>query len=315
MMLDQLAGNHAVVSALQAALAGGTLPHAVLLTAPDGCGRNAAARRLAADWLYPAGGAAAEAVLRGESAEVLAVAGEGKSGMIPVDRIRALRSDVHLSSLGGAGRVVLVRDAHQMAAPAANALLKVLEEPPSEVLFILTARDAALLPPTITSRCALYPLAALEVHTCRALLEKALPAGADAKLPQLLAVLYGGRAGLGLRVLENAERLVLLQDALAAAGAAARQDAYALGAVFARYEGRAEDAREKRDALLGDVAGVLEAALLGHTAPGLPPMPPAVAALLLGPVAEARKALRGNAAPKVTFAALVVHLVQAGKAE
>ena len=312
MMLDTFAGNRQVVAALQTALRAGTLPHAVLLAGSNGCGRNFAARSLAADRLFPAGGPAADAIMRGESPDVLTVAGEGKSGQIPVEKVRAIRTEVHRSALGEAGRVVLIKDAHNMAAPAANALLKVLEEPPSEVLFILTARDAAALPATVASRCALYPLAPVSLDACEAILQKAMPPGADATLPRLLAVLYNGRAGLGLRALQDPARLAVAQDAIATANAAARRDSYALAALLAGYEGRADGDRERREALLADLAGVLDAALRMEAAPGLPALPPAAAALLLPPLDEARLALRGNAAPKIVFTGLVVQMARAG---
>lgn len=309
--LDTIAGNTGTIGRLRTALSAGTLPHAILLAAPDGCGRNYVARCLAADYLYPGGGPGAEAVMKGESPEVLLAEGEGKSGQIPVDRIRAVRSDVFLSSLSAAGRCVLIRDAQRMAAPAANALLKVLEEPPADVLFILTSHSAAALPATIVSRCALYSLSPLAVDECEAFLLAAVP-GAAPDLPALLAVLYGGRPGLGLRALRDETRLAVLRDAIGCARAAAARDTYSLLSIFSRYEGRGEEDREKRDALLSDLSEALLVSLREISAPGLPVLPPGAAALLAPPVQEARTALRANAAPKITFTALAVELERAG---
>lgn len=324
MYLDSFLGNTEVVSSLTAALAGGRLSHAVILSGADGCGRGFAARLLAADFLFPHTAGAqhngAMAVLRGEpSSEVLLVQGEGASGQIPVDRIRAVRQDVFRSSLSAAGRVVLIKDAHRMAAPAYNALLKVLEEPPASVLFIFTVPDAASLPLTIQSRCALYPLAPLSEAACQKALQAALPQGADARLPALLAAVYGGRLGAGLRVMQDAERLGVLQDALAlakAAGEGSHPDRYTMLRVFSGYEGRAEGDREKREALLKDCADVLATCMHSGAAgtslpPGLPRVPPAVCAALLPAVLRAQQALPGNAAPKITFAALTVQLANA----
>jgi DNA polymerase-3 subunit delta' len=129
-------------------------------------------------------------------------------------------------------------------------------------------------------------------------------------LPGLLCALYDGRAGLGLRTLADAGRLSVAQDALAAAKAAAARDSYGLLALFSHYEGRADGDRSRRDALLADLGDALSAALRGS--PLLPRIPPEAAALRLPPVADARAALRGNSAPKLTFAALTVRLAQAG---
>ena len=75
-MLARLAGNHALKQDLSAALRSGRLPHSILLVGEPGCGAGFAARCLAADYLYPAGGPHAEAVLRGEDAESITVRGE-----------------------------------------------------------------------------------------------------------------------------------------------------------------------------------------------------------------------------------------------
>lgn len=313
--LDEVLGNAPTVERLKTALSGGSLPHAVLLCAADGCGRNFAARCLAADYLYPQGGSGADMVMKGESGEVLTATGEGASGMIPVDRIRELRRDIHRSALSASGRVVHICDAQNMAAPAANALLKVLEEPPPDALFILTAPSPAALMPTITSRCAAYTLAPLGQARCAELLADALQPGQDKALPALLAGLYGGRLGLGLRVLRDAARLAVVQDAITAVNAAVGRNEYSLLCLFARYEGRGDEEREKRKALLADMTDAISAALRGVQAPGLPRLPAEAAGLLLVPLADAAEALRRNAAPKLTFTHLAMGLCGAGLGE
>ncbi len=314
MWLDTLIGNTEVKSSLQTALASGSLSHAVLLTGADGCGRGYAARCLAADYLFPQGGPGANAVLQGESPEVLLVEGEGKSGQITVDRIRAVRQDIFHSALSAAGRVVLIKDAHRMAASPANALLKVLEEPPADALFILSARDAASLPQTIVSRCSLYPLAPVSTAECEEVLRQKIPAEeAATHFPALLACLYGGRIGSCLQVYTREGRREVLQDALEAAGCAASGSAYGMLRVFSRYEGRADGDRDKRDALLSDLADVFAAGLRGITTEGLPAVGDKAAASFLPFVTDTRLALRSNVAPKVAFSALAVHLSRAAK--
>ena len=313
MQLDLFLGNDGVRNSIKTALSNGNLPHAILFTAPNGCGRGDFARRLAADYLYPQGGPAAQAVLRAENSELLLVEGEGKSGQIPVDRIRWMRREVFQSSLSAEGRVVWIKDAHTMAAPSANALLKVLEEPPNGVLFILTARDASSLPATIVSRCALYPLAPVSFSVCQQALTQALPPEGDKNLPHLLSVLYDGRLGLGLRALENQDRLNIVTHALQAAGAAGMGDEYTLLQVFSGYEGRVDGEREKREALLSDISDILATCLRGNTAPGIPAVSEMDAARLLPVVAGAQLAFRGNAAPKITFAALAIRMARAVK--
>lgn len=310
MQLENLLGNQGFKQSVQAAMQSGRLGHAVLLAAPEGCGRGFAARCLAADYLFPQGGRGAQAVMRGESSELLLVQGEGKSGQISVERIRRVREEIYHSSLSASGRVVWIQDAQRMAPPAFNALLKVLEEPPPGALFVLTAPDSSSIPLTIQSRCALYPLAPLPKALCAQALQKKLPPGGNAQLPGLLAALYGGALGLCLKAMEQPERLDILRDALRLAGAAAKGERYGMLCILAAYEGRAEGDRERREALLDDMASALETGLRGEVIEGLPPVPPATAAALLPFVGQARVALRGNAAPKISFAAMAAQMAQ-----
>ena len=68
-MLEQIAGNEEFKESLGAALRAGRLAHGLLFCAEEGCGAGFAARCLAADWLYPQGGAGAAQVMEGRAAE------------------------------------------------------------------------------------------------------------------------------------------------------------------------------------------------------------------------------------------------------
>src|SRR5581483_3974073 len=70
-----------------------------------------------------------------------------------IDEIKELREDVALKPLEARHKVYILREAEDLSEPAANALLKTLEEPPANVVLILTAADASLLLPTVVSRC------------------------------------------------------------------------------------------------------------------------------------------------------------------
>ena len=75
MMLDRMEGNAELKTSVQQMLATRRLTHSVLLVGEAGLGTGFAARCIAADYLYPAGGAAAEALLRGECCRAVAKAG------------------------------------------------------------------------------------------------------------------------------------------------------------------------------------------------------------------------------------------------
>lgn len=72
---------------------------------------------------------------------------------ISVDEVRGVIEFLHVVSHRGGARVVVIHPAHALNAPAANALLKILEEPPAGVLFLLVTAQPARLPATIRSRC------------------------------------------------------------------------------------------------------------------------------------------------------------------
>lgn len=77
--------------------------------------------------------------------------------MIKIDRIREVCRTLSLKPYEARLRVVIIGESHTMNAPAANALLKVLEEPPDRTVLVLTATETSDLLPTIVSRCRRIP--------------------------------------------------------------------------------------------------------------------------------------------------------------
>ncbi len=149
-MLDRMEGNAELKNSVQLMLAARRLTHSVLLVGEEGLGAGFAARCIAADYLYPAGGAPAEALLRGECCravgkpgdrdsghvgtgivrEAISVAGMGAGGKYLVSQVKAMRSEIFNTSLSAEGRAVLLYHVEKMNEESANALLKVMEEPP-----------------------------------------------------------------------------------------------------------------------------------------------------------------------------------------
>jgi DNA polymerase III subunit delta' len=155
------------------------LPHALLLTGPEGIGKSVFAQALAARLLCesPAAGDACgtcpscrwfasgnhpdfryvipEADVEEESGE-----GEKKkaSRQIRIDQIRALEDFVYVGGHRNGARVVVIEPAEAMNTSAENSLLKILEEPPSSVYFILVSSHWRRLLPTILSRCRVLKL-------------------------------------------------------------------------------------------------------------------------------------------------------------
>ena len=310
-MLERLAGNTALKAELGAALRGGRLPHAILLVGEPGCGAGFAARCLAADYLYPQGGPHAEAVLNGTDSECVSLRGSGKSGGIPVDDVRAMREKIQHSALStdAAGRVMFIYGAQNLngtQGSAANALLKILEEPPADVLFLLTAPSAATVLPTIRSRCAAYTVAPVPADECCALLCRR---GLPAPMAQELSFLYEGHIGKALQVFADADTRALLADAKKLLGHAAQQDTYRALALLTRYE---KD-REGFAALLWQLeqlcSAVLRRPAYGANACG--GLQPDAAAAALQAIYSAKKDLSANGNLKLILAVLAADLGKA----
>jgi len=87
----------------------------------------------------------------GVHADILRIEAGGKS--IKVDAVRDIPSFVYKKAYEGSYKAVIIPEAHEMTEQAQNALLKMLEEPPDNTVFVLGSRDSKNLLPTILSRC------------------------------------------------------------------------------------------------------------------------------------------------------------------
>jgi len=159
--------------------------------------------------------------------------------VIIVDFVRELSEFFGLSAGGGGWRIAIVDTADEMNLNAANALLKVLEEPPARAMLMLLSNAPGKLLPTIRSRCQRLDL--------RPLSEEALLAGIAQHLPKMsdanriaLAKLAGGSLGAALS-LANEDALALARDAQRAVEQAATPNIPALLAIGDRLARSADN--------------------------------------------------------------------------
>jgi DNA polymerase III delta' subunit len=146
------------------------LPHALILEGPAGCGRRTLAIALATALLCPqrqagdACGSCAHCVQApaGNHPDLSELPGRREApGGLPVEEARAVAEGASSSPLLGVAKAIIIPDAERLRGASANALLKILEEPPPRTTLILTATSAAGLLGTIRSRAQVFRLQAL----------------------------------------------------------------------------------------------------------------------------------------------------------
>ena len=121
----------------------------------------------------------------------------GKSESLKIDQFRKIKESLGFGSHEGGYRIFLVADADRMTAQAANSVLKILEEPPKDWIFLLTASDPTLVLPTVLSRCQTIKLRPFTPETLRALLSAS---GIMGEKQKLAATLAGGSWGRALAI-------------------------------------------------------------------------------------------------------------------
>ncbi len=194
---EQLIGQGAAERTLAEALAGGRMHHAWLLSGPEGIGKATLAYRFARAALASpaerAGLATGSLALPPDSPTARQVRALSHPGLmlirrpwnrdtkkhtqgIPVDEVRRIKGFLQHSAGEGAYRVVIIDRAEEMAAAGANAVLKVLEEPPARVVFLLVSSEPGRLLPTIHSRCRKLDMPPLGEADLRVAVEGALAA-------------------------------------------------------------------------------------------------------------------------------------------
>ena len=155
---DDVSGQLAVTQTLKTQLISGRMSHAYLFTGSRGTGKTSCAKILAkaVNCLHPDNGnpcnccEACRAIDAGSCMDVLEIDAASNNG---VDNVRDLREDAVYTPSQVKMRVYIIDEVHMLSVPAFNALLKIIEEPPEHLLFILATTELHKVPATILSRC------------------------------------------------------------------------------------------------------------------------------------------------------------------
>lgn len=155
---DDVVGQLAVIQTLKTQVSGGRLSHAYLFTGSRGTGKTSSAKILAkaVNCENPQDGnpcnccSACRAIDAGSCMDVLEIDAASNNG---VDNVRDLRDDAVYTPSQVKMRVYIIDEVHMLSISAFNALLKIIEEPPEHLLFILATTELHKVPATILSRC------------------------------------------------------------------------------------------------------------------------------------------------------------------
>ena len=155
---DDVSGQMAVTQTLKTQLNTGKMSHAYLFTGSRGTGKTSCAKILAkaVNCLHPDNGnpcnvcEACRAIDSGSCMDVLEIDAASNNG---VDNVRDLRDDAIYTPSQVKMRVYIIDEVHMLSISAFNALLKIIEEPPEHLLFILATTELHKVPATILSRC------------------------------------------------------------------------------------------------------------------------------------------------------------------
>src|SRR5215475_10412624 len=157
-VFEQVVGQKPIVQTLQNAIQMGRIGHAYLFSGPRGVGKTTTARLLAKGLNCAQGPTVTPCnqcpscleIASGQCLDVLEIDAASNTG---VDNIRELRENARYAPSRDRFKIFIIDEVHMLSTSAFNALLKILEEPPSHVVFIMATTERHKLPATILSRC------------------------------------------------------------------------------------------------------------------------------------------------------------------
>ena len=282
---DEVVGQEHITQTLKNQVKTGRLSHAYIFIGTRGTGKTTCARILAraVNCENPVDGnpcgrcTACRGIAEGTVMDVVELDAASNNG---VDNVRALREEAVFSPAAVKKRVYIVDEVHMLSLSAFNALLKILEEPPEHLMFILATTELQKVPATILSRCQRHSFRRIGTEEIARYLEEIARKEQFALQPeaaQLIARLADGGVRDALSLLDQcsaAEKIDLdaVYRTLGLAGNRRVAEmlssilAHDTAAVLKSFAAMWTDGKDP-SALLGELSGLLRDILMLHVAP------------------------------------------------
>lgn len=207
-MISALAGNREIKQTVESIVRSGRFPHAFIIEGEKGSGRRTLAGIIAAAAICEAEDApcghcrSCELAAKNGHCDILTYAPDGAT--FKIDTVRSIRDSAFIMPIEASRKVNILLDCDKMNEPAQNAFLKVLEEPPEFMVFILITESAASLLTTVRSRCVTLTLSNPEPSEALGLIRERRDGGevGDEQIMQALDESHGN-VGKALDILSG----------------------------------------------------------------------------------------------------------------
>lgn len=208
MLLKDFVSNDTIKNELGEIMKSGKLPHAIIIDGAKGTGKKTLAMIIAqycicsADAEKPCNICTDCVKFSHNSHPDIFVVDGSNSGSLNIEAIRNIRSSAYIKPNEAQRKVYILLNCDRMLPPAQNAFLKILEEPPENVVFIMTCVSATSLLQTVRSRSRIFSLFPAEHSLAVNAVKERFP-DKDYDEIEHIASICGGNIGMALQMLEN----------------------------------------------------------------------------------------------------------------
>ncbi|OWZ83640.1 DNA polymerase III subunit delta' [Natranaerobius trueperi] len=215
---SQFVGQKNIIDSLRSQLVKNEIGHAYLFFGPEGQGKSTLSQVFASSILCknfdnnkgPCGVClSCQKVLKGIHPDLIYIGEKDKS--IKIEDIRKIKHSVSYQPTESDKKIFLINNVENMTRESANSILKVLEEPPEYVIFLLTANELQRLLSTVTSRCETYHLTSLKEFEVREVLNRQVDV--EEEELKLAVSLSNGLVGRGLAILKDESYQKMIDNA------------------------------------------------------------------------------------------------------